>query len=103
MIRQPSASARPFDIQTVKFVAQELIDPIEEWYTATSTLADVDGDGHVDIAHRQLLQENTTAFTTRPAHGTRSCTARVGREERRDQSHVSVPGGLAETASASAR
>jgi hypothetical protein len=58
MIRQPSASARPFDIRTVKFVAQELIDPIEEWYTATSTLADVDGDGHVDIVGGNYFREN---------------------------------------------
>src|SRR5262249_2749663 len=58
MIRQP-AQADGASAGAIRFAAQELVTgPIEEWYTASSTLADVDGDGHIDIVIGNYFREN---------------------------------------------
>ena len=37
------------EMTRARFVARELVDPIEWWYTNAATLADLDGDGHGDL------------------------------------------------------
>ena len=59
MIRQPAQADGGSAAGVFRFVAQELLTgPIEEWYTASSTLADVDGDGHADIVIGNYFKEN---------------------------------------------
>lgn len=59
LIRQSPQTSEASDDAAVKFVAQHLLTgPIEEWYTATATLADVDGDGHADIVIGNYFREN---------------------------------------------
>jgi hypothetical protein len=48
-----AANREPFT-----FVAQDLVTPVEEWYTSTATLADVDGDGHADIVIGNYFRED---------------------------------------------
>ena len=58
MIRQPAQTSGASEGGAINFVAQHLLSgDIEEWYTATSTLADVDGDGHVDIVIGNYFRE----------------------------------------------
>lgn len=59
MIRQPPQTSGAPDGGAFTFVAQHLVTgPIEEWYTSTATLADVDGDGHADIVIGNYFREN---------------------------------------------
>jgi hypothetical protein len=59
MIRQRPLTSGASGDGPFEFVAQHLLaGPVEEWYTAASTLADVDGDGHADIVIGNYFREN---------------------------------------------
>lgn len=65
MVRQAPQTSGASEGGAIRFVAQDLLTgPIEEWYTATSTLADVDGDGHVDIVVGNYFRENDGIYDT---------------------------------------
>jgi hypothetical protein len=58
MIRKPAETSEAAGAGAITFVAQDLLTSPEEWYTSTSTLADVDGDGHVDLVIGNYFREN---------------------------------------------
>lgn len=47
LARDGGGGARPLTRDS--FVARELVEPVERWYTNAATMADLDGDGHGDL------------------------------------------------------
>ncbi|MCK6546376.1 CRTAC1 family protein [Myxococcota bacterium] len=55
--RAPVEGEAPM-ITKASFTTVELLPKVEDWYTATGVLTDVDGDGHVDIVLGNYFREN---------------------------------------------
>ena len=47
-------------LNDASFLRQELVAEPQDWYTATATQADLDGDGHIDLIFGNFFQDDTS-------------------------------------------
>lgn len=56
--QRPPTDGNPAPLSRASFEGVDLLPTVEDWYTATGVLTDVDGDGHVDIVLGNYFREN---------------------------------------------